>query len=227
MATLLALACIGNAVAGNWGAGKWNEDGRCTTDQWSECTADDNQHYVFVDADVPSQLETQISLSITYDYNTVADFTAIQNSVLLSYTDVRVKTVTSLPPGFDYWLFTTCASDATYGGGTGFYRWCRKQVIKVDVNGPAATRTLNNTADLKWLACHELGHTTGLQHPGPYDPAHPFDVNSNRQTCLTYNHSYAVLDAIDKEELIECYPRPNPVTFPLSAPCDSYNGGGV
>ena len=62
MATLLALACIGNAVAGNWGAGKWNEDGRCTTDQWSECTADDNQHYVFVDADVPSQLETQISL---------------------------------------------------------------------------------------------------------------------------------------------------------------------
>src|SRR5687768_7903161 len=88
-------------------------------------------------------------------------------------------------------------------------------MVKFDPTDPPdkpnrSDKVINSKA---FFACHELGHTTGLQHALPLE-------NNPLVTCMSYD-GYANLHAHDKEHLRDCYPRLSQSS--LSATC-KYDG---
>lgn len=126
--------------------------------------------------------------------------------------------IDDIPQRFAYAIYTTCAGNAETGGA-GFYKWCKRQLIKFDPTDPSTAPNrseyvLNRKA---FFACHELGHTTGLQHPQPIR-------NNPRPTCMDYDGDTNP-DIHDMEHLMDCYPIPAQST--LTDACRLEQGGGT
>ena len=222
----LTMTWVGG-VSAEWGAGTTNTNWACLEsgdmtppEEWySECAAKDQFWYVYIDSNISLTLRTAMENSVANDYNPIVDFSGTVQSSLNDSTDTRVK-VDQIPESFPYAIYTTCAANAETGGGTGYYRWCKRQLIKFDPTDPVTDPTrseyvLNRAAS---FACHELGHTTGLQHPKP-------KVNNPRITCMDYDGD-TNLDGTDIDHLMDCYPIPNPAPPSLTDACKYTDGGG-
>ena len=63
-------------------------------------------------------------------------------------------------------IYTVCANtnSTVFSGGNGLYEYCKRQLIKYDPTRSDAGEVI---PDPSFYSCHELGHTTGLQHPSP------------------------------------------------------------
>lgn len=214
LSLLVVVAWTGDAAASNWGAGVTNENWRCLKDgdtspaEWkSECTAEDENLYVSVDSDIDPTFRQAFKDSVESDYDPIAGFSAIwQGAAVDASTDTRVRS-TTFPPEWP-WIYTTCSATADFGGGTGYYRWCRRQLILFDPS------RLPSSSRFAWAACQEIGHTAGLQHPADlYDP---------RVTCMDYDKDTGNLDAHDRQHLADCYPRPSPAQYYLTTLCRDY-----
>jgi hypothetical protein len=205
------------ASAENWGAGSWGGSAiRCLEvddpgGYKSECNTENDFYRVYIDSDVPSAFRTQLVATVEDDYDPIIEFVAIVQDSLTTSTDARVR-VASIPSGTS-WAYTTCQNNATYGGGSGYYRWCRKQLFRFDPTRGGMQNCLASTNCLRWLACHEIGHTTGLQHPGNYP-----NVNSSRVTCMDYEDDVDP-DLHDVDHLKDCYPIPSPPQPALTSSC--------
>ena len=98
--------------------------------------------------------------------------------------------------------FTFCDEFATTGlNNVRYHMWCKPQIIIYQDNS-YANNCWSNGACRKWLACHELGHTLGLQH------------STSTSTCMTLSAQTNVLNSHDIGHLANwhCYPHP---TMPL------------
>lgn len=213
-ASILAATTAPTAMAGNWGSGvPGHEWKRCLEDNPStHCTADNGSHYVYVDAAIPTALDSAIDASLD-ELEAISGITTTYQTSITSNTDVRVRWG-GVEAG-EVWVYTTCQGNASYGGGGGEYRHCKKQQIRID---PYANRTDQCLADagcLRWLTCHELGHTLGLMHT-------PLD----RVSCMNYDEDNEDLDLHDKNHLVDCYEKPQPAPDFRTNACAVYEGGG-
>lgn len=194
MAAVAVLALAPPAAASNWGADP-NSDHWCTrNDPDSGCTADDANHFVYFEADVPSAVRQAFTQSLAQDYTIPGELTS-QVTSNRAQADVIVKWKNV--PGRVPWAYTTCAKNATYGG-SGWNRWCKPQLVVLDSQDQAFADDCfasDNCRD--WVACHELGHTLGLLH------------NRRTTSCLSKVKIPGVthLDAHDIEHLVDCYPK--------------------
>lgn len=168
--------------------------------------------YVF--SNVDTWWRDAIRNSVNYTYAPISGFQAyFQLTQADANTDVFVMEL-NVPTIWPYGVYTTCHEAATFGGGVwpGEYRFCDEQLIVFD---PTHEFTTNNVYPKAGnYACHELGHTAGLQHQG---------LHYNRTTCMDYDwDSGDFLHGHEREHLIECYPRPgtNPPT--LTPTCRNY-----
>jgi hypothetical protein len=184
----------------------------------SECTADGTTHRVYIDEDVPSNFAYYLTLSVQQDYDSNPNIYALIQSSLTDTTDVRVQSV-SIATGTP-WIYTTCSGSASYGGGSGYYRWCRRQLLRFDPTRANGEDCLADPSCMGWIACHELGHTLGLQHPGTY----PNENSSSRVTCMEYAGQPGNPDAHDREHLEDCIPHPTPPPTNLTSACKNYDG---
>jgi hypothetical protein len=202
------------AYATNWGAGATDPSYSCLKvgdrnpdEYWSECTAEDEDLYVYVDGDVPAWFRDAVATSIVEDYNPLPGFAATLQSALNDNTDTRVRKK-DIPPAPWPAIYTTCSGTADFGGGSGEYRWCRRQIMFLEPG-----RLNQNRKHM--YACHELGHSAGLAHPQPLQ-------NNPRDTCMDYDWDTDDLDAHDEQHLVDCYPRPNPAPYTLTPKCRDY-----
>ena len=198
----------GNCSRAQLGAGDSDPSVLCTkydsnnsaVPYWlSECAMDNKtNHSVWIDPQIHPQLGNAIRNSIAEDYNALPGVTAYETTTLSGSNRVRIFYATfepTLPRAF-----TFCDEGSTTGlWNVRYHMWCRPQVIVYQAT-PNAVNCWNNGPCRRWLACHELGHTFGLQH----------SVSS--ETCM-YTAGYPEnLRAHDKGHLANCYPHP---TAPL------------
>jgi hypothetical protein len=219
-----------SAVDANWGAGAWGGSGsRCTnagqpilTAEKSECAPNGANHHVYIDPAIRNDFESALNASLVSDYDFgIPGMNTVRDALLNANTDVHVQTMSIPLESGAEWIHTTCAANATYGGGSGYYRWCQRQLLRFDPTRQAAVNCFNSDRCTNWAACHELGHTLGLQHPGVYSN----EEDPNRQTCLEYKKNGYTTDPDnkDKEQLEDCLVNyPDPVTFGRSSACTTY-----
>lgn len=168
----------------------------------SECTVDNSlQHYVWIDPNIPSgefSLLTALQNSISQDFDSIDGVYSAEVSTISSSNRVRIfydNFDPSLPRAF-----TFCDETATTGlNNIRYHMWCKPHIIIYQDNS-YANNCWSNGACRKWLACHELGHTLGLQH------------STTETTCMTTSAQTDVLNAHDIGHLEDCYPHP---TLPL------------
>lgn len=201
----------GSAFGHNWGAG--DQGPRCVeANPDTDCTPADGRNYVYIDSDIPYDLEVALTNSLVYDYDIIDGPTegveGIRYYALDAATDVRVRY--SVLQAGDPWAYTTCQSGATYGDGQGFYRYCRKMLVRFDPNANRMQNCLQNLGCLAFIACHELGHTYGISHAA-----------AARHTCTNYEDWYD-LDDHDKQHLVYCFEKPVPAPFDLTPVCRDY-----
>jgi hypothetical protein len=217
-ALVLLFAILLPALGHNWGAGSWGGASvRCLEeDPDSECTPDDWFHFVYQYSSVPAEFRQAVSATVSNDYNPISGFQAVVESSIDSFTDaIVVKRDTR---GLGTWIYTTCEYHADYGGGTGYYEWCKPQVLAIDPQKPRTQDCIDDADCMAWVACHEVGHTTGLQHAGPFSS----DPHSARDTCMDYDHYSLDPDAHDIEHLVDCFPQPYGAPATLTPACRDY-----
>lgn len=145
------------ALGSNWGA--LDEEHRCTTDEFSQCTANNNFHWVWISTSLPNSLESALENSLANDFDVVAGITAESVASYDSTTDVHAFNYTSAPTSWT--AMETCAGFATFGG-SGIRRWCKPHLLYM--NTGFHWNDLDDPNERKHYACHELGHTLGLRH---------------------------------------------------------------
>jgi hypothetical protein len=224
-AAILAVALTSHTLAHNWGAGDHDpadEDLLCTLrsepQYWlGECSANGDYHRVYILSGIHANLANAISNSIDDDYNSISGFTAIEVTQVTSSTDAIVfygNYNENLPIAYTY-----CPTDASIGlDGRRYHMWCQPHYVIYQNNTNKAINCWNDGPCRRHYACHELGHTTGLQHTVSL---------SNPDSCMSYASSHpGGLRVHDKGHLTNCYPHPSlPLpTFPAetrSASCKS------
>lgn len=167
-----------------------------------ECSAENSSHGVYITLTFDPDFADAVRDSMAQDYNLTGQFN-MYNSSGINISDVYWVHATfdsSIPQKF--WLYETCRSSSTHGGGNGYYGWCRPHAIRVDKSRPGWQDV--TLAKMDYLACHELGHSVGLQHPGTYP-----NENAPRVTCMDYQQDKN-LGNHDREHLIDCFPIPTP-----------------
>lgn len=201
MALILIVSAQPFALAESWGAGlpPGGDTHRCTVypDRDSECTANNDLHYVFITPSLNTNMTTALENSITDDYAAIPEITAFTTSST-GNADVQVYEQ-NIGPGIRG--YTTCQIGASFGE-TGKNEWCRPQFIYLN-NYYEDSEWNVSGAKRKWLACHELGHTLGLQHPEAFHAQH-YDDSCMRPDLVP---GPADLWGFDIEHLEDCYPH--------------------
>lgn len=173
-ALLLATAPV---AADNWGANGYAGGGpdpgevACDVTPESECIANDQYHYVYFYAVDSNQYNDTIN-RMDNVYNPISGIAVWEDLAVHSYTDVIVM------DGYfgtsEYAGWTEC-SDVAAHGSSGRYEWCQPQFIFYNLSRTAYFSTQSRR---RMIACHELGHTLGLQHRQVSDSCMHKDANT-------------------------------------------------
>lgn len=144
----------------------------------------------------------------------ITDFFAYTTSSLTDSADAYVINLL-VPDAWPYGIYTTCEDHTDQGGGSGEYRWCDEHMLVIDEGHPwvVSENIANSPAKQRYLACHELGHTTGLQHPA--------NLHGSRVTCMDYD-GHDTLHEHDEDHLNDCYPRPTPAPATRTPVCREF-----
>ncbi|CAN5773613.1 hypothetical protein BH24CHL6_BH24CHL6_08590 [soil metagenome] len=170
-------------AANNWGSGVSNTKPQggheCDDSQLSECIADSGIiHYVyFFNVENAQRLDTINRIDVVYQ--PVPGLAVQVQSAQTSATDVVVIDDNYSTSQFPGW--TRCAYNATYGGSDP-YRWCKHQYIFYNLD---RTSFFSTQQRRRMIACHEFGHTLGLQHTGNGGTAQDSCMYSTANTSTT------------------------------------------
>lgn len=159
----------------------------CDTSIYSECIANNGYHVVCFDS-VQADQVTASRWAMTNNYNPVASVQTAEVACSSGTAAFDVK-VRDANYGTGYWAWTQCTADATYGG-TDPNRWCKPQYFKWELNTQGSWGT---TFKRRYVACHELGHTLGLQH------------TTNSASCLYQSATSNALTQHDIDHLNSAY----------------------
>jgi hypothetical protein len=221
-ATIAVLTVVGlptNALADNWGAADWGNtqysDGEppgyllCSTPdshpenyRKGECSANNNNPHIVWISDaldgVQPDLGNALRVSIEKDYDSIDGVYAREETNEEAFADARVHYGT-INANWEI-AFTFCQVNASFlQSGYRYHMSCTPQRVQYQDTADGRDCWASG-ACRKHYACHELGHTLGLQHPnGLYNP----------DTCMGYASSHPhVLKIHDEQHLVNCYPKP-------------------
>lgn len=113
--------------------------------------------------------------------------------------DVKVYLINSSTNAL---AWTQCASGAIYGGSDASHtRWCIPQILYCNTRFEADYFP-SDTAK-RYIACHELGHTIGLRHPGSGETL----TTCMRSATITpkYVPSHTTISAVEKSQVASYY----------------------
>ena len=180
LALLGVLMVTGVVAATNFG-GPRDAGVHCDTTPSSQCVANNASHTVYFEY-ATSALRDATLWAMT-NYNNVAP--PIDMAEVFPPATDRDVTVRGDYVGYTgWWAATMCATNASYGGaesplpGT---RWCRPQILQFNRTYEASKYP--TTTNKRAVACHELGHTVGLQHTTSTTSC----MRSGNQTVTTTN----------------------------------------
>ena len=129
----------------------------CDTTYDSQCVANNGDHAVYFGTPEINKTTADMQWVLDNVYNPIRDISA-WNTADASIADVRYYDYEFGLNGIYGW--TTCASGAAYGGSYPS-RWCKPQNLNLNISYSAVYDT---QTERRSIACHELGHTLGLQH---------------------------------------------------------------
>jgi hypothetical protein len=182
-----------------------------------ECSANANGHTVYINSGVPSILHDAIVDTAQDVYTPITDFSMVIVTQVTGSTDAIVfygNYDPTRPISYTY-----CPNSATtMYDNVRYQMYCLPQFVVYQNNTDDATECWSDDECAAHYACHEIGHTTGLQHPS--------SIN-NPDTCMGYaNSDPPDLRPHDAGHLTNCYPRPTGsfATFPAetrTASCKS------
>ncbi len=93
--------------------------------------------------------------------------------------------------------WTFCASGAYYGGSDAAHtRWCRRQIFQYNTYW---AQYFSTDPLKRYIACHELGHTFGLQHPKSNEPQ--ATCMKSASADLSYVPTYNYISATEKNQI--------------------------
>ena len=120
-------------------------------------------------------------------YEPIVGIVMYEMSSQQSWTDVMVM------DGYygtsEYAGWTQCTDGAAYGG-SGRYRWCQPQLIMYNLSRTGYF--FNGGSRRRMIACHELGHTLGLQHTSA--TASCMEKDANTSETIRQNHEVPHLE---------------------------------
>ena len=119
-------------------------------------------HYVYVSPLVTGNLKQSLLDTIWEDYD-VTDLTMATQTTIDSFTDVEAYAADYGDNGVAGWV--VCPPAAPQGIGAGNYRWCKNQRLRFNLDAAYAAFFADDPSRDS-IACHELGHTLGLNHWG-------------------------------------------------------------
>jgi len=170
----------------------------CDATIYAECVANDAYHAVYVN--VSGSYGTQVRWAMA-NYTSVAPPVQMYEIYPPALDkDVEVLLTNAGANGALAW--TQCASGATYGGSDASHtRWCRPQRFYYNTYYEAGYFPTDNPK--RYIACHELGHTIGLQHPAAGEPT---------ATCMTsatitpkYVPTYTTTSSLERSQVYAYY----------------------
>jgi hypothetical protein len=177
----------------------------------------DSQHFVYIDASVPSDLAAAIRHTMAQDYEPTHLRMRVQSRITAA-TDVIVYAADDGENGAAGWVF--CPADAPQGTNAQGDRWCQRQELHFNLN-PRYAAYFADRASRDYMACHELGHTIGMRHWG--NP--PRTDGPVAATCMTPDNpdGPADLHAYDRRHIDQYYELPQPPPA-FDAPSSSHSG---
>jgi hypothetical protein len=119
------------------------------------CLANNYSHTVYYDASVTQSIRTDTTWIVDNEFDNKTDLTAYITTSFAA-ADVRIFYAAYGQTG--YWGAAYCPTYAT-ASGSDPNRWCKPQIVRFNSTYPAAFDT---SWERRYMACHELGHTVGL-----------------------------------------------------------------
>jgi hypothetical protein len=131
----------------------------CDTTIQAECVADNGYHKVYVHASGAYNTESRWAITMWDTEAHPLQMYEIAPPAIERDVEILLQNLSTMALAW-----TKCDSPATYGGSNANHtRWCRPQLFVWNTRWEA---DYYPTSDNKrYVACHELGHTIGLQHP--------------------------------------------------------------
>ncbi len=122
---------------------------------------------------------------------------------LSSTKDVEVLLANQ--PSIQALAYTACAAGADYGGSDANHtRWCRPQRFVYNTFYAASHFPTDNNK--RYIACHELGHTIGLQHPYPSPSEPPQTCMKSATITPKYVPTYTTTSTVERAQVDAYYP---------------------